>query len=141
MNETALNPEAKGKGVGEGDSAISCQDTEAWHLPVTNTSFTCATINSGRTLLRSQTQILDLKCTGSFGCWSSKVFGSHSKLWQQLPHQLKFMLHVLPRVAACFRYRAFGTKIAFSSSSRQAELPQLCFIPATATSKITHYSP
>lgn len=33
-----------------------------------------------------------------------------------------------------YRYRFFGTKIAFSSSS-QAELPQLCFIPATATSK------
>lgn len=31
----------------------------------------------------------------------SKVFGSHPRLLQQLPHQLKLMLHVLPRVAAC----------------------------------------
>lgn len=52
MNEAALNPEAKGKVVGEGHAAISCQNTRAWRLPITSTSFTSTTINSGRTLLR-----------------------------------------------------------------------------------------
>lgn len=52
MNETALNPEAKGKVVGEGHAAVSCQDTGLWHLPLASTSCTCTTINSGRTLLR-----------------------------------------------------------------------------------------
>lgn len=124
--------------VGEGHAAISCQDTEAWHLPVTNTPFTCATINSGRTLLRKSWPDPGPEVHWAF--WMLVFKGVRVSLQTLAAASPPVKIHAscAPQscsLSICFRYKVFGTKIAFSSSSRQAELPQLCFIPATATSK------
>lgn len=125
--------------VGEGHAAVSCQDTGAWYLPLASTPCTCTTKNSGTTLLRKS--------------WPDRAPEVHWVFWMLVFKGVRVSLQTsaaasppvkiytscAPQICSlciCFTTDTgfLEPKIAFSSSS-QAELPQLCFIAATAASK------